>query len=144
MKTIIALSGLPGSGKTTFKNSDPLLKTLPFVDVADVYAEFNPISARDAFAELLNQTSEHLKGSDIVVIEASLARNTWQREVLANFCKMKHVSLKYKEFFVDAKTCYQRVLAQYNEVYPQAESDDKRAIINNYFSSRIAILNRNL
>ena len=41
MKTIIALSGLPGSGKSTCKREDPILKNLPFIDIADIYADLN-------------------------------------------------------------------------------------------------------
>ena len=142
MKTIIALSGLPGSGKTTYKHSDPLLKGLPFVDVAEIYAELNPIDSADAFAELLRQASESLETNDTVVIEATLARGSWQRPLLEGFCKMRRFELSYIDFDVDPEVCYDRVMAQYNEVYPNAESDAERLRLFNYYNGRINILTR--
>jgi predicted kinase len=141
MKTIIAVAGLPGSGKTTRKNSDPILKGLPFIDVADVYAELPGISSQDAFGELLRQVSETLETSDAVVIEASLAHGHWQRSLLEGFCQVKKIKLEYIELVVDPKVCLERVMRQYDEVYLKAESDDERLRLNNYFGGRVRILN---
>jgi predicted kinase len=142
MKTIYALSGYPGSGKSTLRATDPRLKDLPFVDVADIYAEFDPIGSQDAFSQLLIQASEALKDSDAVVLEATFPRGHWQRTLLEGWAKMKKAKLEYIELAVDPRECYARVLKQYDEVAGKAESDDERARLHRYFHGRIDILNR--
>lgn len=144
MKMIIALSGLPGSGKTTLQHGDPILKGLPFVDIADIYAQLNPIASADAFAELLRQASESLVTEDSVVIEATLARGSWQRPILEGYCKVKNIELSYVELNVDPEECYRRVIAQYNDVYVKAESDDERLRLERYYKCRLDIINRNI
>jgi hypothetical protein len=97
MKKIIALSGVSGVGKTYRRTTDPALKDLPFVDIANVYAEFPDGTPAQVFAEACFRLHGLLAKHDTVVFEAALLPDGRQRPTLALCARGGDVRLEYIE-----------------------------------------------
>jgi hypothetical protein len=95
MKKIIALSGISGVGKTYRRTTDPALKDLPFVDIADIYAEFPYGTPAQVFAEACYRLQGLLEGHDVVVIEAALLPDSRQRPILAACARSMEARVEY-------------------------------------------------
>ena len=64
MTKIIALSGLSGVGKTYRRTTDPSLKDLPYIDIADIYPEYPGISKLTAFGRMMTATEKILQDDE--------------------------------------------------------------------------------
>jgi len=142
LKTIIALCGAPGSGKSTYRTTNPETKDLPYLDVADIYAEYGNIRSEDAYAELLARLLKLLADHDKVVIEASHPKNHWQRTWLTYLAEMNGANVDFREFNAPAEECLRRVKAQYKDAVKNAKTDKDYRTVNQYYQARIEMLER--
>jgi hypothetical protein len=69
MKQVIILSGVSGAGKTHARLNAPVLKDLPYVDVADFYREFPELDGASATAAVCRKARQLLEAHDAIVIE---------------------------------------------------------------------------
>lgn len=109
MKKVIALSGISGAGKTYHRTQDPVLKELPCIDIADIYAENPGIEPGQAFGVLINKTIEMMETNDTVVLEAWFRRESSQRWHLGYFAHYNGWEVEYIEFNTDEATCIARI-----------------------------------
>jgi predicted kinase len=137
---IIALSGPPGAGKTTFKNTNPQLKPMPFFDVADVYAEYLGIKPADAFSELLNRIVKFISdtGCEVdLVAEAVFAEGSYQRTWLSYIAEANNCEIEYIEFNTPLDVCKQRIEAEWanlnqNDLIVRTRYNARKRIIDAY------------
>jgi hypothetical protein len=61
---------------------------------------------------------------DVVVVEASFNRNSFQRQWLNLIAQQHNAELEYKEFFEDPHVCLERVKRQYQQELEGANSDE--------------------
>ena len=130
-KQVIALAGLPGSGKTTARTKEKKLRDLPFVDIADIYAEHEYISSGAAFQKLLRKAESILATTDSVVLEAAFC--DWQRVSMEAMCACKNYNFRYREFHTPAEECVKRVKKQY-------KNEKDKAKVKQYYEHRLEIL----
>lgn len=136
---IYAISGFPGVGKTTLRKTDPKLKNLPHLDVADFYRKYPGIHSNDAFALLLGEMDTLIEQGKDVVVEATFFTNSIQRVWLGLHAGMHGVELKYIDLHADPQICYDRIKAQYEEDIKTADPKD-RGSLEEYYQSRFRLL----
>lgn len=120
-RTVYVMSGLPGSGKTYTRTHDPKLRRLPFVDIEDVYRdyeerfpEFGALDWHSALLKLLGIAHEILQQKKAVVIEGIFWPGSPSRKVLSTFARVHGWTLVYVECKADAGQCCQRVMDDFN------------------------------
>ena len=94
MKTLIVLSGLPGSGKTHTRLTDPDLRDLPAFDIADIYQE---------------ALTEH----DVVIIEGCFMPDSPSLEQVRQSARVYGFTVDYRTHDVDPVLCAERIGTQY-------------------------------
>ncbi|MGD0002838.1 MAG: hypothetical protein ABSE06_01270 [Anaerolineaceae bacterium] len=116
MPKFIVLCGVSGVGKSYKRTTDPALKDLPFVDIADIYRDNPGIKPRDAFSMLINEAfSMFQDGAYTVVLEAYFKRGSFQRDALEYFCQGDGVDIEYIELSAPVEECKKRIQAQASE-----------------------------
>ena len=102
--TIIVLWGLPGSGKTTYRNRH--FPKLPFVDMCDYKSGDWFVDIRTAFEKLLVYSND-------VVMEGLFAPNSQSRQALERMAKNAGVDLRYIKIKSTPEECARRLLHAY-------------------------------
>jgi len=69
VRKVIVLAGVSGVGKTHARLTDPALKDLPCVDIADVYCEYPEFDWMEAFFALARRVRTCLEQCDTVIVE---------------------------------------------------------------------------
>jgi hypothetical protein len=116
MPKFICLSGLSGVGKSFRRTTDPKLKDLPYVDVADIYRSNPGIQAKDAFSMLINEAFGYITdGAETVVLEAYFKPASFQRRTLEYYAEGSEVQVEYIDLVETAEICKVRILAQEKE-----------------------------
>ena len=144
IKKIIALAGYPGAGKTTARTTDPGLCFLPYLDIADIYAEYPNIQSKVAFAELLNRLVIMIGEArhDAIVIEAMCV--SWQRLWLEVIARANDIQVEYREIHTDLLVCIERVKEQFEAELRSAQNEKERSRITRRHIARLSILQRDL
>jgi predicted kinase len=112
-KRAIILSGVSGTGKTHARLNDPELKTLPHLDIADVYREFPELDWHEALYALLKRARQVFKTHDIVVIEGYFLPRTASRRVLRDDLLVAGVQSEFHEYWAPSEVCQQRIADQF-------------------------------
>jgi hypothetical protein len=115
MKTIYALSGGSGIGKTFTRNTDPKLKDLPYLDIADIYNQCPGISAAMAWSLFEEALIPLLDEHSVVVLEAYFRPGSYQRRRLEYIAEANGFTVQYIEPEADKQTRIARVKAQYHQ-----------------------------
>ena len=109
MPTIHALAGISGAGKTYARTNNPLLLNLPYIDVADYYAQFPGIGPSEAWTRLeVDLINAMDKGGDIVV-EAWFKHGGFQRGNISILAQANGYEVVWWEFVLDRETCKSRI-----------------------------------
>ena len=135
-----ALSGYPGAGKTHRRTTDPKLKHLPQLDVADYYFSHPGIHSNDAFALLLSDLGYLLNRGQSVVVETTLFVSSIQRTWLELTCRLYGAELTYIDLLEEPQVCWERVKKQQILVMNQTMTKRERQSQERYFSSRLRLL----
>jgi predicted kinase len=143
MPRIIALCGLSGVGKTYRRETDPELKNLPYVDVADIYMEEEEgISSRWALQLMLNKIEYMIeRGEQTIVVEASFRRRSGQRQWLEYLAGKYDYQVEYIELEAPVEECIERVKRQFEQFKQKsnvAEGDIEK--MESYTKARLEIL----
>ncbi len=111
MARIIALSGISGVGKTRLRTTDLRLRDLPYIDIADIYAEEPEGSSnRQVFTLMLDRLESLIEnGAEAVVLEAYFRRHSYQREWLEFVAGRLDSQVEYIELEAPLETCIERV-----------------------------------
>lgn len=112
MPHVIALCGLSGAGKTHLRTTDPCLKDLSCVDIADIYEEHhrNGLQPQQALWQMLDAIRDRLdNGIDVIVAEAYFKRGGRQREWLENYAGAYGWTVEYIELDTPIEVCIERV-----------------------------------
>lgn len=112
--TIFALTGESGSGKTWYRQHNKDMKSLPYIDVAGIYAEFPGIDWLIAFNIVLERMGEILKDKPDIVVEAYFRPTSLQRQMLIDFAGKAHQKLVWVNFKESYDVCRERVLKDPN------------------------------
>jgi ABC-type multidrug transport system ATPase subunit len=110
MKTIYALSGPSGAGKTYRRLNDPRLKDKPSVDIADVYDQQPNTTPDEAFSHVLNQVLYLIDYHQAVVVEAYFTPGNTQREYLDYYAGERGVEVVYVDVWAPLEVCKTRIL----------------------------------
>ena len=136
-KKIIALSGVSGVGKTYKRTTDPELKDLPFVDIADFYAEFPFANSATVFQEALWRVDRLMDGNDTVVLEAALLKSSNQRNVLYAFCRIGQYGLQYIEIpSPPANVLLERIKKDLDKSLEIAVTEEDKKKATKYYNAR--------
>jgi len=139
MTRFIVLAGLSGVGKTYRRTTDPALKDLPYVDIADIYRD-NPggIPPRDAFSMLINEAFGYINdGAEAVVLEAYFKPGSFQRKSLEYYAEGSSVQVEYIDLTASVALCKERILSQGKAAI---EAGEDAVWWNNYTMTRIHFL----
>jgi predicted kinase len=113
-KTIHALSGVSGAGKTHHRKNDEHLKTLPYLDIADIYAEFNRDHAEctpdTALMIFIDRAQKLLADHDEIVLEAYFRKGSKQRRWLEHYF-YGIAEIKYIVLVAPYEICKERIIA---------------------------------
>jgi predicted kinase len=140
MPKFIALCGVSGVGKTHRRTTDPALKNLPFVDIADIYRDNPGIQPRQAFSMLINKAFTMVRdGAETVVLEAYFKPGSFQRESLEYFCEADGVQIEYIELTASIEECKQRIQSQAQQAIAGGEDP---AWWKYYTTTRLDLLSR--
>jgi predicted kinase len=121
MTRIIALCGVSGVGKTYRRTTDLELIDLPYVDIADIYAEGEDISHAWALQLMLEKIEAFLeRGEQAIVVEATFRRRSAQREWLEYLAARYTCQVEYIELDAPLEQCVQRVKNQLEHFIKQA------------------------
>ena len=117
-KTLIVLSGLPGSGKTHTRLTDPDLRDLPAFDIADIYQEALDKYQLEldwymATSELLRAAVQALTEHDVVIIEGCFMPDSPSMEQVRQSARVYGFTVDYRTHDVDPVLCAERIGAQY-------------------------------
>lgn len=119
MKTVIVLAGLPGSGKTHLRLTDPELSGLLFADIADIYKEareqYGFVMEWDLATEtLIRRYWEILHQNDTVVVEGVFMPGSPSRQMLMNDARVGGYELVFRDITADPVECDRRIRAQFD------------------------------
>jgi len=139
MPKFICLCGVSGVGKSHRRTTDPALKDLPFVDIADIYRENPGIQPREAFGMLMNEAHALITqdGHQTVVLEAYFKKGSFQRQVIEYYAD--GVEIEYIELAAPVETCKERIRKQGEEAI--ARGEDKQWWTN-YTTARLEFLQK--
>lgn len=115
MKKIIALSGISGVGKTYRRTHDPKLVDLPYLDIADIYAQTPGISMPQALLDLVQTAGKLLEEHDTIILEAYFKPRSGQRRGLEWYFSDCGIEIEYIELEAPISVCRERILAQADE-----------------------------
>jgi hypothetical protein len=140
MKKIIVLSGVSGVGKTHRRTSDPTLKQLPFIDIADIYKEHPGISKLTAFGRMMTSTEMLLRETDTVVLEAAFLPGSRQRDWLTVWADFLNAEVEYIELTAPKEILLERVECDYRtgRKLPTAHERDTAR---RYYEARVDFIN---
>jgi predicted kinase len=113
MKKVIVLSGVSGTGKTPARLNDPELKTLPCLDIADIYEEFPEFGWYEALYALLKRARLLLQKHDTIVIEGYFLRFSTSRCILVNDMQVAGAKVEFREFWAPFQVCALRITQQW-------------------------------
>jgi len=113
MKKVIVLVGVSGVGKTHARLNDPELKTLPCLDIADIYEEFPEFGWYEALYALLKRARLLLQKHDAIVIEGYFLRFSTSRRILVNDTKVAGAKVEFREFWAPFQICALRITQQW-------------------------------
>jgi predicted kinase len=113
MKKVIVLSGVSGTGKTPARLNDPELKTLPCLDIADIYEEYPEFGWCEALHALLKRVRLLLQKHDVIVIEGDFLPETVSRTILVNDLKVAGAKVEVREFWAPLQVCALRITQQW-------------------------------
>lgn len=113
-KKVTVLCGVSGSGKTHRRTTDPDLKGLPYVDIADVYKEFPEFDSFVATAVVCKRVRSLLQKTDHVVIEGYFLPGTPSRRKIANEMQVAGADAEFILLTVTAAAAQWRILSQYS------------------------------
>jgi len=109
LKKIICLGGVSGVGKTYRRTTDPELKDLPYVDIADIYSDNLNLTANVAFALMIDKLIVLLEDHNTVVLEAGFFPEGSQRQHVDYIAQQNDAQVKYIELAAPVDVCIQRV-----------------------------------
>jgi hypothetical protein len=138
VKTIYALSGGSGIGKTYTRTTDPMLKLLPYLDIADIYNTCPNVTAAMAWSLFEEELIPLLEEQPAIVLEAYFRPGSYQRKRLEYIAEVNGFSVQYIEPEADKQIRIERVKAQYErdaETEPQRKSWHRR-----YLEARLFLI----
>ena len=131
-KTLIIIGGVPGSGKTYHRTHTPSLMTLPYVDIADVYAD-HPMRTDDytiIYAYFIKRVKRLLETHDTVVGEGLFIPYSQTRGWLVADCRYDGIEVQFIDCHASLRTCTNRIeqsadrekmrIAMLKRVWPKA------------------------
>jgi len=113
MKKAIVLAGVSGVGKTHTRLTDPELKDLPHLDIADVYREFPEFDWVEAFWALVKQVRSALGKHPAVVIEGYFLPGSVTRRWLLDDLKVAGAQVEVRDLWAPIEVCQERIAAQF-------------------------------
>jgi len=113
MKRASILSGVSGTGKTHTRTTDPELKDLPHLDIAEVYREFPEFDWSEALGCLLKRARKMLQEHDTIVIEGHFLPGSTTRKMLVDDLKVAGAKVDVRWFWVPLEVCVQRISDQW-------------------------------
>jgi len=113
MKRAIVLCGTSGSGKTHARTTDPELRDLPCVDIADAYRRDPGCDWLDAAFYVLKQVRRLLRRHDVVVVEGYFLPGTTTRKMLVDDLKVTGAQAEFRWFWAPIEVCEQRISDQW-------------------------------
>ena len=138
MKKLICLSGISGVGKTYRRTTDPKLKDLPYVDIADIYCDNPGIDAGQAFVMMYNEAMMLLEEHDTVVLEAWFRSGSRQRQFIEHYAPDNY-EVQYIELDAPVEVCVQRIVEQY-ETEKNAADPVSLERLSRYHEARLSLL----
>ena len=112
-KRVTILCGVSGSGKTHRRTTDPDLKHLPCVDIADVYREYPVFDSLTATAVVCKRARVLLRKTDHVVIEGYFLPGTPSLRQLLDEMVVAGIDTRLIVLTVTTAAAQQRILDQY-------------------------------
>lgn len=140
MKKIVALSGVSGVGKTYRRTTDPALKDLPCIDIADIYKEHPGISKLTAFGRMMTSTEMLLRDDDTVVLEAAFLPNSRQRDWLTVWADFLNAEIEYIELAAPKAVLLERIEHDYRQGRHRP-THKEREEARRYHNARIGFIN---
>jgi len=138
MPKFIVLAGVSGVGKSYRRTTDPALKDLPYVDIADIYRDNPGILPRQAFSMMVTEAFAMINdGKETIVLEALFKKNGFQREGLEYYADAADIQIEYIDLTASVEECVQRIKAQEKKAI--AEGEDKQWW-NTYTKARLEYL----
>ena len=114
MKKVIILTGVSGVGKTYARTTDPELRDLPYVDIADVYREFPEFHWDQAIRACLKRVRKALERHETIVIEGYFLPGTRTRQWLLGDLKVAGVhNVEVRNMWAPFEVCQGRIAAQF-------------------------------
>ena len=142
-RKVIVLWGPPGSGKTWLRTHDSVLKTLPVLDIADIYREherrfpeFGPLEAYAAHCKLHRLIREILTQKSTIVVEGCFMEDSPSRKMLQDDARVGGYALEFVQCQADPEVCHQRIMAQYEAKEVDWATTDARLRILQYIAEQ--------
>ncbi|GFR45196.1 hypothetical protein Agub_g6587, partial [Astrephomene gubernaculifera] len=140
--TIYCIGGVSGSGKTYLRECHNLLSKLPFIDIADVYADYPGIGREAARIELLDRLEQQLQedAESSVCVEAFFAPGKAQRRCIEDLAAEYNVKVRFIWCAATRQKCLRRVWsdAQYEDYDRHlARVDFINEVPDRYFQTRM-------
>lgn len=107
-KKVILLTGVSGSGKTYTRIHDERLASLPYLDIADIYAQLD-VRWDQALKELISRIHDTLELSDQVVVEGYFLKGSPSRRILEQELARRNIVLELIELAADYRTSFERI-----------------------------------
>jgi len=126
MKRVIILSGVSGTGKTHARTHLPELKDLPFVDIADIYAEWPEFDWFSATVCLCKRVRKLLEEHDTVVVEGYFLAASISLRMLENDLHVIGAKADIRVFWEPLGVCEQRLIRQWERGEQDAVQTRKR------------------
>lgn len=117
MSHVIILAGLPGSGKTHYRNQE--FPDLPGVDVSEVYADHYkrfpeiPLDWRLAHAVLHRKVAKLMRKHDTIWVEAMFAKGSPSLSQMISCIKFQGGTYEIRRSATPIQECLERVKADY-------------------------------
>jgi hypothetical protein len=116
MKKIVALCGGSGVGKTYTRTTDPALKDLPALDIADCYKDYPFATPSEALSVFVSRLVEWIEdGIENIVVEAYFREGSSQRNWLNYVAEANGYTVEYITLLGDFETRKERILKQFVE-----------------------------
>jgi predicted kinase len=112
-KKIIALAGPPGAGKTRHRTTK--LSDLPYLDIADIYAEHPGIEPSQALMLFQMDIEGALYENNTLVLEAMFRPGGQARALLSEIAHKWDAKLEIRDFSAPKEILRDRIQAQYQE-----------------------------
>jgi hypothetical protein len=113
MKKIVALCGGSGVGKTYRRTTDPVLKDIPALDIADCYNDYPFVTPSQALSIFVGRLIDLIsEGEENIVVEAYFREGSTQRNWLEYVAEANGYTVEYITLLGDFETRKERILAQ--------------------------------